>query len=113
MSAYVQLFAALLISVAITFAVLHVSSNPLMNILGRICPDEQTDTFWLSYTKVMLMIAPLLLVLMVDMFAHFSNPLDSLRLALMAALGGLLIGLRSIGKRLGQFVKVPQTESAS
>ena len=82
-----------------------------MNILGRICPDEQAAAFWLSYTKVMLMIAPLLLVLIVDMFAHFSNPLDTLRLALTAALGGLLIGLRSIGKRLGQFVKVPQAGS--
>lgn len=112
MNAYIQLFAASLISVAVSFAVLHVLSSPLMNILGRICPDEQAAAFWLSYTKVMLMIAPLLLVLIVDMFAHFSNPLDTLRLALTAALGGLLIGLRSIGKRLGQFVKVPQAGSA-
>lgn len=108
MNAYIQLFAASLISVTVSFAVLHVLSSPLMNILGRICPDEQAAAFWLSYTKVMLMIAPLLLVLLVDMFTHFSNPLDTLRLALAAALGGLLIGLRSIGKRLGQYVEVPR-----
>ena len=59
------------------------------------------------------MIAPLLLVLVVDMYAHFINPLDSVRLSLVAALGGLLIGLHSIGKRLGQFVKVPQSGSES
>lgn len=113
MNAYVQLLAVSLISVAVSFAVLHALSSPLMNILSRICPDEQAAAFWLSYTKVMLMIAPLLLVLVVDMYAHFINPLDSVRLSLVAALGGLLIGLHSIGKRLGQFVKVPQPGSES
>lgn len=113
MNAYIQLFAAASISVAVSFTVLRVLSGPLMNILGRICPDEQAAAFWLSYTKVMLMLAPLLLVLMVDLFARFSDPLDNVHLALMAALGGLLIGLHSIGKRLGRFVKAPEPGEAS
>jgi hypothetical protein len=104
MNAYFPLCVESLISVAVSTAVLYVLSGPLVNVLGRICPDEQAAIFWLSYTKVMLMIAPLLLVLTVDMSSHFSEPLDSLRLALIAALSGLLIGLYSIGKRLGQFV---------
>lgn len=108
MNAYFLLFAESLISIAVSLAVLYVLSGPLVNILGRICPDEQAAVFWLSYTKVMLMIAPLLLVLSVDLFTRFNDPLDSLRLALMAALAGLLIGLYSIGKRLGQFVMPPQ-----
>lgn len=108
MNAYFLLFAESLISIAVSLAVLYVLSGPLVNILSRICPDEQAAVFWLSYTKVMLMIAPLLLVLTVEMFTHFGDPIDSLRLALMAALGGLLIGLHSIGKRLGQFVATPQ-----
>jgi len=113
MNAYIQLFAASLISIAISFTVLRVLSSPLLNILSRICPDEHAAAFWLSYTKVMLMIVPLLLVLTVDLFSHFSNPLDSMRLALMAALGGSLIGLHSIGKRLGRFVKTPEPGIAS
>ncbi|MBL8413740.1 MAG: hypothetical protein JNM42_04815 [Propionivibrio sp.] len=113
MNAYSLLFAESLISVALSFAVLYVLSGPLVNVLGRICPDEQAAVFWLSYTKVMLMIAPLLLVLTVDLFSHFSDPMDSLRLALMAALGGLLIGLHSIGKRLGQFVATPQNPGSA
>lgn len=108
MNAYVLLFAESLISITASLAALYVLSGPLVNVLGRICPDQQSAVFWLSYTKVMLMIAPLLLVLTVDMFTHFSSPMDSLRLALMATLGGLLIGLYSIGKRLGQFVMPPQ-----
>ena len=108
MNAYLLLFVESLTSVAISLAVLYVLSRPLLNILARICPDEQAAAFWLSYTKLMLMLAPLLLVLAVDLFSHFSDPLDSLRLALLAALGGLLLGLHAIGKRLGQFVRAPQ-----
>jgi hypothetical protein len=112
MNAYLLLFVELLISIVASLAVLHVLSRPLVDVLARICPDEQAALFWLSYTKVMLMIAPLLLVLTVDLLTHFSNPMDNLRLALMAALSGLLIGMLSIGKRLGRFVTAAQ-ESGS
>jgi len=107
MNVYILLFAESLISIVVSLAVLYVLSGPLINVLGRICPDEQAAVFWLSYTKVMLMIAPFLLVLLVDFFTRFSDPMDSLRLALMAVLAGLLFGLHAIGKRVGQFVTVP------
>ena len=113
MNAYILLFVELLISVAASLTVLHVLSQPLVNVLSRICPDQQAADFWLSYTRVMLMIAPLLLVLTVDLLTHFSNPMDNLRLALMAALGGLLIGMLSIGKRLGRFVIAPQNTGSA
>lgn len=98
----------LLICVLMSLAVLRVLSGPLSNVLERICPDKPAAIFWLSYTKLMLMCVPLLLVLTVDLFTHFSNPMDNLRFALMAGLAGLLIGLHSIGKRLGQFVVLPK-----
>lgn len=114
MNAYLLLFAESMVSIAISLGVLYVLSRPLVNVLCRICPDEQAAAFWLSYTKVMLMIAPLLLVLTVDMLSPFSDPLDSLRLSLMAALGGMLLGLQAIGRRLGRFVAAPgQAGSAS
>lgn len=108
MDAYLLLLAESIISLIISLIVLSVLSRPLVNVLAQVCPDEKAAVFWLSYTKLMLVIAPLLLVLSVDLLAHFASPLDSLRLALMAALGGLLLGLHLIGKRLGQFVPVPK-----
>lgn len=102
----------LLLSVIMSLAVLHALSGPLVNVLERICPDKPAAIFWLSYTKVMLISAPLVLVMTVDLFTHFNNPMDTLRLALLAALAGLLIGLHSVGKRLGQFV-VPPKETGS
>lgn len=107
MNAYFHLLAEVLVSIAVSLGALRVLSLPLVNTLSRICPDEQAAVFWLNYTKVMLLIAPLLLVLTVDLFTDFSDPLDSLRLALMATLSGLLLGLFSIGKRLGRFVVIP------
>lgn len=97
-----------LTSISVSFAVLYVLSRPLMNVLSRICPDEHAAAFWLSYTKVMLLIAPLLLVLTMDLFAHFSNPLDSWRFALIVTLGGILVGLYTVGERLGKYVTTPQ-----
>jgi hypothetical protein len=95
-------------SITLSLAVLYVLSRPLINVLSRICPDEQAAAFWLSYTKIMLLIAPLLLVLIVDLFAHFSDPMDTWRFSLILALAGILIGLYMIGERLGQFVTAPQ-----
>jgi hypothetical protein len=113
MNAYVLLVAESLLCVAASLAVLYALSRPLMNVLTRICPDEQAASFWLSYTKLMLMLAPLLMVLTVDLFTHFSNPMDTLRLALIAALGGLLAGLHAVGKRIGQYVSVPRKEGGT
>lgn len=110
MNAYVLLGAESLLCVAASLGVLYVLSRPLMNVLTCICPDDEAASFWLSYTRLMLMLAPLIMVLAVDLFTHFSNPLDTLRLALIASLGGLLVGLHAVGKRIGLYVNEPQRE---
>ena len=107
MNVYSLLIFESLLSIAVSVAVLYMLSTPLVTVLVRICPDNQAALFWLSYTKVMLTVVPLLFVLTVDMFTTFSDPIDSLRITLIAVLGGFLIGLYSVGKRLGQFVKAP------
>lgn len=113
MSALVQLLVASLISVSLSLVVLRQLSRPLVHVLARICPDKAAAAFWLSYTQVMLTIAPLLATLVVDGFASAGQPLTSIRLTLMAALIGLLVGLYAVGRRLGQFVKLPGTGSSA
>jgi hypothetical protein len=107
MNGYFLLFVEAVTSITVSLAGLYALSRPLMNVLSRICPDEHAATFWLIYTKVMLLIAPLLLVLTVNMFAHFSDPMDTWR-SLIMVLSGILIGLYIIGERLGQFITTPQ-----
>ncbi len=113
MNAFLQLLVAALISVSMSLAVLRLLSRPLARMLARICPDEAAATFWLSYTQVMLTIAPLLATLVVDGFAGTDQPLAALRLTVMATLVGLLVGLYAVGHRLGQFVRLPDARSAA
>lgn len=113
MNTYSLLFAQFLISALLSLAVLLVLSRPLISVLCRVCPDDQAAAFWLSYTKVMLMIAPLLFVLVSGLFTHLSDPLDNIRFTLIATLGGLLIALRVIGKRLGQFIVAPKQDRSA
>jgi hypothetical protein len=112
MNDYLLLLAEVAASVFFSLAVLAALSGSLVNVLRLMCPDDRAATFWLSYTRVMLTITPLLFVLIVSLFAHFGNPLDNVRLAVIAALGGLLLGLKIIGTRLGNFAKLAQEGSA-
>jgi hypothetical protein len=113
MNTYLLLLLELLISVGASLLVLRILANPLIKTLGRICPDEESAGFWLSYTQVMLVIAPLILVLLMDLFSRYGTPQDSLRMALLATLGGLLAGLQLIGSRLGRFITVPEQKEAA
>ncbi|HEY6528205.1 MAG TPA: hypothetical protein VIZ65_05885 [Cellvibrionaceae bacterium] len=97
-----------ILSITISLVVLSVLSRPLADVLSRMCADDRAVQFWVSYTKVMLVIAPWLLVLTVDLFAPVKDPLDALRLAIMAALAGMLFSLHLLGKRLSDFQAVPQ-----
>lgn len=108
MNAYLFLLLEMLISIVASLVVLRALTTPLLRTLVHICPDEQSASFWLSYTRVMLVIAPLMLVLFVDTLSLYGNPLDSLRLTVLAALGGLLVGMHILGKRLGLYVRLPE-----
>jgi hypothetical protein len=113
MNPLAQLLLASLISVILSLAALRLLSRPLARVLARICPDDAAAEFWLSYTQVMLTIAPLLATLLVDGFAAADQPMAAIRLALMAALVGLLVCLFAVGRRLGQFVRVPVAGQAA
>ena len=108
MNSYLLLLAESTLSVAISLLVLAVLARPLVDVLSRICPDERAALFWVKYTKVMLVIAPLLLVLCVDFLARDQDPMNVLRMAMMAALAGVLLGLQLLGKRLSRFEAAPQ-----
>jgi hypothetical protein len=96
--------AEILMALATSLLVWRMLSRPLLDILKRLCPDASAAGFWLRYTQVMLLLFPLLLVLVVDFLSHNSQPLDTLRLAFLATLGGLLLGLYWVGRRLSQFI---------
>lgn len=98
-----------LLSALLSLAVLRFLSPPLAGLLKQLCPDEASALFWRSYTQLMLALAPLLCVLLLDLFIGSSDPMARLRYGLIAALGGLLFGLWIAGKRLARFIDITQT----
>jgi len=98
-----------LVSALLSLAVLGALSRPLRGLLERLCPDEQAAAFWRSYTQVMLTLAPLLCVLILDLLTPSGHLYAQLRGGLIAGLGGLLLGLWIVGRRLGRFIEMAQT----
>jgi len=107
------LYTKCLISLALSTMVLLALSRPLVRVLASLCPTGESAAFWLAYTRVMLTIAPLLLVLFVDFCVPVRESKNTLELAMIAALTGMLYGLYSIGKRLGGFVSAPSMTGGS
>lgn len=112
MDTYLLLLSEMLVSVLASLLVLRVLSHPLLRTLGRICPDQESAEFWLSYTRVMLVIAPLMLVLLASWLFRSSDPLNALRIALLAVFGGLLITMQRLGSRLGHFIVLPSQQES-
>lgn len=95
----------------ISLAVVRALSPPLVGVLERLCPDEQAAAFWHAYTRVMLLVAPPIFVLAVDLLT-FGDLFSKARFALLATLCGLLVGLYKVGQRLGQFIRPAKNRSA-
>ncbi|MBV8618217.1 MAG: hypothetical protein JOY84_05080 [Curvibacter sp.] len=92
------------LSLCLSGVVLRVLNRPLFHVLRRLCPDAVAADFWLVYSQIMLTVAPLLTTLLAAMVGPDLPLLPALRLALVAALLGLLIGLWTLGRRLVQSV---------
>jgi membrane-associated HD superfamily phosphohydrolase len=101
MNATTSLFIAeIIISLTLTIATLMVLTRPLINVLKELCPTQKQAEFWLAYTRIMLAISPLLLVLIVDGFVSSSDLMVNIRVAIFAALAGLFLGMIIVGKRI-------------
>ena len=87
------------ISVISSITIMMLISSPLKEALSDLCPTEIQAKFWLAYTRTMLLISPLLLVLFINS-THEGDIFSDLRSAFIAALTGLLVGLIIIGRKM-------------
>ena len=102
-----------LLSIGLSLFILLVLNRPLAGLLERLCPDAAAAAFWRSYTQVMLTLAPLLCVLLLDLFVYSSDFSAKLRYGLIASLGGLLFGLWLIGQRLARFIEAAEAAQSA
>jgi len=88
------------ISLVLSGLSLWVLSKPLNNVLDDLCPTRRQAEFWQTYTRLMLSISPLLLVLVVSSVIHSNNIVTHIKASLVAGLLSLLIGLLIVGRRI-------------
>ena len=88
------------ISICLSIATLLLLAKPLVNILEDLCPTKKQAEFWLAYTRIMLLLSPLLLVLVVSMVKSGDNGIETVKISLVSALAGLLLGMLIVGKKI-------------
>jgi len=111
MAPLTHLLVAAIVSLSLSLAVLWLLSPPLRRVLTVLCPDEAASAFWVSYTQIMLTLAPLLATLAVQGWVGTDFGLRAIRWTLMAAMLGLLVGLHVVGRRLGRHVRTPEPQA--
>jgi FtsH-binding integral membrane protein len=88
------------LSLGLSVVVLALVSGPLKSILKDLCPTESQAGFWRAYSHIMLVLAPLMLVLLVSVMSDIRSEVEAIKVALLSALSGLILGMLIIGKRL-------------
>ena len=96
-----------LISVLGSLLLLALLRAPLTRTLQGLCPTAEAAAFWWAYVCAMLTAPPLVLVLLVNLWASSATLAEQVRWAALASLCGMLWGLRLLGQRIGAFVPLP------
>jgi len=99
MNVITLLFLETTISIIASIITMLLISKPLKESLLDLCPTVELANFWLAYTRTMMLISPLLLVLLINSL-HEGDMFSDLRSALIATFSGLLLGLIIIGKKM-------------
>ena len=89
----------IILSLVLSTIVLLIISTPLQKMLQNVCRSDEQALFWVAYTRTMLFISPLLMVILVGLLAD-AQGLIHIKVTLISALGGLVFGLMLIGRKL-------------
>lgn len=95
----------LIISLGASLLIIALLNRALRNVLSDLCPTPAQVSFWVTYSRIMLILAPLWVVFVADIFVDNQDLYESVRNALIAALSGLLLGLLRLGNRIFTPVK--------
>ena len=87
------------LSLILSTIVLLIIATPLKKMLQNVCQSNEQALFWVAYTRTMLFISPLLMVILVGLLAD-AHGLMHIKVTLISALGGLVFGLMVIGRKM-------------
>jgi hypothetical protein len=96
-------FSALLIAIGVSLLVstiiVSALAKPLRQIVAMLCKSGESTSFWVSFTSVMLYVAPLFITVFWTSTFN-TNPVDALQTALTTALFGAFAGLLIVGYKI-------------
>jgi len=108
------LFIEMVVSLVTSIVILGLIDRSLGSALTDLCPTDRLARFWLTYARIMILTAPMLLVL-ITARVYGGTLFENLRAALIASLTGVIIGMIILGRRMSlpidsKFSKTPEQE---
>ncbi len=100
MNAGLSLMVAVVISLILSTILVYVLSAPLRRVLAALCSSGEASGFWVSFTSVMLFIAPLLFVVFTVRPGSGLDVVSVTRTTLVAALLGAFLSLLVVGFKI-------------
>lgn len=105
----VQLATAL----GISLVVIHLIQPALEPLLGEVCGSEAAARFWVNFTRLMVLIAPLLQVILLAAEHGGMGSVELIRGTLFHALGGVFLALSVIGLVIWKVALTDRARSAA
>lgn len=113
MHTFLELLITVGICASLSLAVFRILSLPLLNILRKLCSNEESAQFWMAYFKTMLLLAPLLLSLITQWIFKSQNPIEHLRIIFISCLTGLIFGLFRLERKITQHIPNGSTQTTN
>lgn len=99
MDEFTALLTAIGVSLLVSTVIVVALAKPLRQILAMLCKGGESTSFWVSFTAVMLYVAPLFIaVFWTPIFD--TTPVHAFRTALVSALFGAFAGLLVVGNKI-------------
>ena len=99
MNEFTALITTIGISLLVSTVIVVALARPLRQILGLLCKGGESTSFWVSFTAVMLYVAPLFIAVFWTPIFNTSL-IYALRTALSSALFGAFAGLLIVGYKI-------------
>jgi len=103
------------ISLSMSLIVLYLIKPYLKDVLSDTCGTEHSAMFWVSFTQLMMIIAPLVIVMFFSVVDRnllmMSQPAYILKLTLLQTLTGEFVGLIFVGRTINRAINTTVEEN--
>ena len=87
------------VSLAVSTLILLRLQALIRRVGNEVCDRSPGATeFWIAYTQLMMLVAPLLLVSWFSQAGHYSLPVDQIKSSIAVVLCGQVLGLAFVGR---------------